>query len=195
MTKKRVAATSPQSLPTGFTELLGDVKRRIQTAQTRAMASVNAELIRLYWDIGRMIQERQQREGWGTAVIPRLAAELRNELPEVKDFSERNIKRMLAFHREYPNTKPIVPQAAAQLPSSRKAKQVAATVMDSTFWSIPWFHHVILIEKSQRPWRSPLVHGTNAGQRLEPKRTHDDDRYPGSPPSRESRHQLYWPAS
>jgi len=56
-------------------------------------------MIRLYWRIGRVIDERQQREGYGTAVIPRLARDLHNELPEEKGFSERNIKRMLAFYR------------------------------------------------------------------------------------------------
>ena len=48
-----------------FAALLADVKGRIQTAQTRAVLSVNAELVRLYWDIGWIIDSRQQREGWG----------------------------------------------------------------------------------------------------------------------------------
>ena len=81
----------------GFAALLADVKLRIQTAQTRAVLAANAELIRLYWDIGRMIDTRQKLEGWGAGVIPRLAAELKNELPELKGFSERNIGRMIAF--------------------------------------------------------------------------------------------------
>lgn len=69
-----------------FAALLADVKGRIQAAQTRAVLSVNAELVRLYWDIGRIIDGRQQREGWGAAVIPRLALALHNDLPEVKGF-------------------------------------------------------------------------------------------------------------
>ena len=36
-------------------------------------------------------------------VIPRLAAELHNELPELKGFSERNLKLMVQFAHEYPN--------------------------------------------------------------------------------------------
>ncbi|MCK7510533.1 MAG: DUF1016 N-terminal domain-containing protein [Desulfobacterales bacterium] len=88
------------------------MKGRIREAQVRAVFTVNSELVRLYWDIGRIIDARQRHEGWGAAVIPRLAKELNNELPELKGFSERNIKRMLAFYREYPT--PIVPQAAAQ---------------------------------------------------------------------------------
>jgi hypothetical protein len=88
--------------------LLADIKSRIQSAQTRAILAVNAELIRLYWDIGRLLDARQAQEGWGAAVIPRLGADIRNELPEVKGFSERNMKRMLAFFREYSAARPAL---------------------------------------------------------------------------------------
>jgi hypothetical protein len=49
----------------------------------------------MYWDIGRMIHQRQKEKGWGAGVIPRLAVDLKNELPEVKGFSERNIGYMI----------------------------------------------------------------------------------------------------
>jgi len=48
-------------------------------------------------------------------VISRLAADLKNELPEEKGFSERNIKRMLRFYQEYSADPSKVPQAVAQL--------------------------------------------------------------------------------
>ncbi len=130
---------------TGFLALLAEIKGCIQTAQTRAVLSVNSELVRLYWDIGRIIHERQGREGWGAGVIPRLALELHNELPDLKGFSERNIKRMLTFYRAYPNA--IVPQAAAQLASPSKVPQPAAQMKDPILCSIPWFHHILLLEK------------------------------------------------
>ena len=161
---------------TSFTALLADVKQRIQTAQTRAVLAVNSELVRLYWDIGRLIDLRQKKEGWGAGVIPRLASELKNELPEVKGFSERNIKRMLAFYREYPSPEAIVPQPAAQLnaapilpqPAAKLEQQVTrqeltsivppvvAQLTGAFLWDIPWIHHVILMDKirdiSTRLW-------------------------------------------
>jgi hypothetical protein len=48
-----------------YATLLGDIKQRVRHGQTRAVLAVNAELIRLYWDIGALIHARQQREGWG----------------------------------------------------------------------------------------------------------------------------------
>jgi predicted nuclease of restriction endonuclease-like (RecB) superfamily len=84
-----------------YRDLLGDIKTRVRAAQHRAALSANAEMIGMYWDIGRMIADRQKLEGWGAGVIPRLAADLKNELPEEKGFSERNLKYMIRFAREY----------------------------------------------------------------------------------------------
>ncbi len=67
-----------------YGELLGEIKNRIRQAQIKAALSVNAEMIEMYWDIGRMIHERQQQEGWGARVIPRLARDIRNETTRSK---------------------------------------------------------------------------------------------------------------
>ena len=85
-------------LPVEYVQLLADVKGRIQVAQLRAAFAANGELIRLYWQVGQLLDHRQAQEGWGAAVIPRLARDLANELPEVKGFSERNIRLMLQFY-------------------------------------------------------------------------------------------------
>jgi hypothetical protein len=87
---------------TAYHELLGDIKVRVRQAQIQAALSVNATMILLYWDIGRMIAGRQAQQGWGAKVIPRLAIDLKNELPEEKGFSPANLKRMVRFWSVYP---------------------------------------------------------------------------------------------
>lgn len=131
--------------PQRYAEMLSDIKQRIRTAQTRAMRAVNAELIGLYWEIGQMLDARQQAEGWGAAVIPRLAHDIRNDLPEVKGFSERNIKLMVQFFHEYPalfaaasiGQPPVAQLAAAALPEN--GQRLVA--------QIPWAHNVLLMHK------------------------------------------------
>lgn len=59
-----------------YGKLLQDIKARILAAQYAALKAVNKELITLYWDIGRMIVERQKGKTWGRAVVERLAADL-----------------------------------------------------------------------------------------------------------------------
>ena len=78
--------------------------------------SANAEMLATYWDIGKMIYKRQQLQGWGKGVIPRLAKDLKNELADVKGFSERNILRMLIFYKEYADFL-ISPPAVVKLDS------------------------------------------------------------------------------
>jgi predicted nuclease of restriction endonuclease-like (RecB) superfamily len=144
VSKKKPAALAD------YAGLLGQVKERIQTAQAKAMFSVNAELIRLYWDIGKLLEQRQIEEGYGTAVIPRLARDLRNELPEIKGFSERNIGRMIAFYRAYPQPTVLLPQAVAKVGKGKVLPQAVAKpnqAPDSLLWSVPWGHHAVLLEK------------------------------------------------
>lgn len=144
-----------------YVSLLGDVKSRIQHAQSRAALAANAELVRLYWEIGGLIDARQREEGYGTAVIPRLARDLHNELPELKGFSERNIDRMIAFFRAYPQPGELSPQPVAKprvLPALQDLPQAVAKVPQpvaqpesSRLWLIPWGHHALLLEKVKDP--------------------------------------------
>ncbi|MDR1854900.1 MAG: PDDEXK nuclease domain-containing protein [Azoarcus sp.] len=133
-----------------YARLLAEIKQRVRRAQTGAMLAVNAGLIRLYWEIGALIDERQKKEGWGSAVIPRLARDLHNELPEEKGFSERNIKRMLAFYREYPHLE-FVPQAVAQNDSALEVPQPVALFPAEIVLSLPWGHHAELMSKVKEP--------------------------------------------
>jgi predicted nuclease of restriction endonuclease-like (RecB) superfamily len=151
----------PEEL-TFYRDLLGDIKTRVRQGQRRAALSANAEMIHMYWDIGRMIAARQEKEGWGAGVIPRLSADLKNELPEQKGFSERNIGRMIAFFREYS----ILPQPAAKFTAADQTLSIGAQpapqftdapivqqpaaqlpLPPKILFGLPWFHHVVLIEK------------------------------------------------
>jgi predicted nuclease of restriction endonuclease-like (RecB) superfamily len=101
--------------PSGYPELLQELKTRIRGAQVRAALAVNRELVLLYWSIGRDILNRQGTEGWGTRVIDRLSHDLQNEFPGVEGFSARSLKYMRALAEAWPE-EPIVQQLIAQLP-------------------------------------------------------------------------------
>lgn len=126
-----------------YGDLLSEIKGRIRAAQTRAVQAVNAELLRLYWDIGRLIEARQEQKGWGSGVIPKLARDLHNELPELKGFSERNLKLMTQFAREYPALFEIGQTAVARLGGATAPGEIG----QPPFAQIPWAHNVLLIQK------------------------------------------------
>ncbi|WP_027188244.1 PDDEXK nuclease domain-containing protein [Desulfovibrio cuneatus] len=157
--------------------LLKEIKDRIRQAQVRAALSANAEMLFMYWDVGRIIAERRSVEGWGTKIIQRLAQDIRNDLPETKGFSERNLKRMLAFHNEY-RALSIMPTALAQLPihASTPIRPTALAQFSPADTSnpdaqilqfvllLPWAHNATLLgvkETSTRLWymAQTLEHG------------------------------------
>ena len=176
---RRSTGPTSAALPKTYAPLLAELKSRVRSAQVRAALAASAELIGLYWHIGYLIAAQQEAEGWGTGVIPRLAADLQSEFPEAEGLSERNLKRMIAFYREYPDLAfPKMPQAAALLPEGKSSTspivpQPAAqlAISDSTpilpqlAAKLPWFHHVILIERvknrADRFWymQQAVTHG------------------------------------
>ena len=127
-------APARAALPRDYAEALATIKSRIQQERVRVVLAANAAMVLLYWDIGRVILDRQERAGWGAKVVDRLAADLREAFPAMKGFSPRNLKYMRAFAAAWPE-RAIVQQAAAQL---------------------PWFHNCLLLdrvsERAAREW-------------------------------------------
>jgi hypothetical protein len=114
-----------------YRALLGDIKSRIRTAQIKASLAVNRELIQLYWDIGRLIVQRQQTEGWGASVIDRLAGDLQRAFPGLQGFSASNISRMralfLAYASHSENSAQAVPKSNGQKSARLVPKMTNAT--------------------------------------------------------------------
>ncbi len=142
MSKKRTPqsdANDPASavLPAGYAEFVTELKTRVRSAQLKAAVTVNAEMIRLYWDIGRAILERQETARWGSKVIDQIGDDLQQEFPGVGGFSRQNIYRMRAFFIAYSGGEEIVAQAVRQLSRS----QPPLPVVD-----IPWGHNITLFQ-------------------------------------------------
>ena len=148
----QVVPSNKQVIPTGYKKLLEELKTRIHASQIKAAVRVNEELIKLYWEIGRQIVERQENEGWGTQVLERLSRDLQNAFPGVGGFSRTNVFRMRAFYVTYQK----VPQLVGQLD-------------DLPIFRIPWGHNAIIIEKlntiDQRLWyaEQTLINGWSRG--------------------------------
>ncbi|RRJ98937.1 DUF1016 domain-containing protein [Opitutaceae bacterium TAV4] len=130
---KHPVTKSPTTPAVAYTAWLTEIKTRIAAARSRAALAVNAELVHLYHQIGTEILERQTKHGWGSKVISWMARDLKEAFPDMKGFSERNLKYMRHF--------------AENCPACQFGQQPAA--------QLPWFHIVTLITKSKpndREW-------------------------------------------
>lgn len=151
--------TSKSGLPPGYHELLEDLKTRVRTAQLKAAVAVSHELIQLYWDIGRLIVERQDKEGWGKSVVERLAADIQRAFPGIQGFSSVNVWRMRAFFLAYTDTQAILSQPVTKVPKGKKLSQAVTDVVSrppAFAADLPWGHNQVLLfklkERAERLW-------------------------------------------
>ena len=110
-----------------YAALLLEVKNRIRSAQYDALKAINKELINLYWDIGKMIVERQEKEGWGKSVVEHLSADLQKEFAGMMGFSARNIWYMRNFFVLYSKSAKLQPLVA----------------------EIGWTHNIMIMDKCE----------------------------------------------
>jgi len=108
-----------------YQNLLANITLLIEQAQVKALIQVNQELLFLYWNIGKMILEKQEQQGWGAKVIDNLAKDLAQNFPNSKGFSVRNLKNMQKFAKAYPDFGIVQPLAA----------------------QLSWTHHIIILDK------------------------------------------------
>lgn len=67
-----------------YLDIVETIKLEIKSAQYKAAVSVNRELIMLYYNIGRIINEHKT---WGNKFIENLAADIRISFPDTKGYS------------------------------------------------------------------------------------------------------------
>ncbi|MEO8064274.1 MAG: DUF1016 N-terminal domain-containing protein [Pseudomonadota bacterium] len=73
-------------MPADYGATLKAIEQRVRRERVRVVLAANAAMVTFYWDIGRLILERQTTEGWGAKVIDRLARDLRKSFPRCRAF-------------------------------------------------------------------------------------------------------------
>lgn len=73
------------------------IKKEIAEAQNRAVQSANAEVIRLYWRVGSVLNDNSR---YGKVFIESLAKDIRLAFPKIKGFSARSMWYMQKFASE-----------------------------------------------------------------------------------------------
>ena len=131
---------------------LKDLKTKIRTNQLKAALAVNAALINFYWEIGKMISEKEKV--WGSKLIEQVSKDLKEEFPDLKGFSTRNLRYCMIFFEFY-NDLSIVQQPVAQF---QNIDYQNITFVQQLVAQIPWGHNIIIFSKSKSSDEAFFLH-------------------------------------
>ena len=108
-----------------YNDFVASLKERIRSAKSKAVVSVNRQLIELYFDIGREIITKQEDLGWGRSVVEQMAKDLQMEFGKRSGYSSANLWRMRNFYLSYADD-----------------SNLAQAVRD-----LSWSHNILIFEK------------------------------------------------
>lgn len=136
-----------------YKDWLIEVKAKIQSSQIKAAVTVNSALIGFYWDLGKMIGEKQEQSNWGNKLIEQLSKDLKIEFPGMAGFSRRNLYYVVQFYAyfsDFPELSTIVPRVGAQLENTvvpQAGAQNKSPIVPQVVGQLPWGHLKVLISK------------------------------------------------
>ena len=81
----------------------------IEQAHNNALKSVNAELIRLYWNVGEYLSIESSKATWGDSFIDATAEYIKQNCPNIKGFNRRGLYRMRQFYETYKGNEFVSP--------------------------------------------------------------------------------------
>jgi predicted nuclease of restriction endonuclease-like (RecB) superfamily len=129
---------------------LVELKNKICSTQIKATIAVNSALILFYWELGKMISEKASV--WGGKLIERVAQDLKEEFPEIKGLSRRNLFNCKQFYKFY--LPELVQQAVALNGNQNKIEFENNTIepLDDVIQlliQVPWGHNIFIFTKSK----------------------------------------------
>lgn len=161
---------------------LTQLKTKIRSTQAKAALAVNSALIHFYWDLGKMISEKEKV--WGSKFLENVSKDLRLEFPEMTGFSVTNLKYCKQFYSFF-SIRPqpvdqlqnlISPQAGDEInssihPQAGDEMQMEhfnhESAMPKHVAQIPWGHIRLIITKIKKCRRSQFLYYPNYRKRLE----------------------------
>ena len=92
-------------LDVNFNKLIELIEQR----KNNAYIKINEELILMYLDVGKFLYKLQQKSNYGDKITTKAAEFMKNNYPNIKGFTKRNIERMIQFYKIYKNDEIATP--------------------------------------------------------------------------------------
>lgn len=113
------------NIPTDYSDLLQLAVTEIRTARNVIAKQINSSTNSVYWNLGKLLFDKQLEEGYGSGVVKQLSVDLKQEFPDM-GLSPRNLWDMKRFYERYSE-------------ADTKLRQLVAV--------LPWGHNLLLVNK------------------------------------------------
>lgn len=140
-----------------YLQWIKELCTRYRQSQIKAAVKVNHVVLQFYWELGKDICNKEAENKYGSKFYAALSRDLRNEMPDAEGLSERNLRYTKKFYQLYSQEIRILQQFAAnsgseilQQPAAKfntEFSQQVANQLKRDIFSIPWGHHMLLIDK------------------------------------------------
>lgn len=110
-----------------YSEILQQAVSEIHTARNVVAKQLANAANSVYWNLGKLLFEKQLEEGYGSGVVKQLSVDLKNEFPDM-GLSSRNLWNMKRYYERYYQADTKLLQSVAVL---------------------PWGHNLLLLDKIQ----------------------------------------------
>ena len=140
-----------------YLQWVKELCKRYRQSQVKAAVKVNHVVLQFYWELGKDIYNKEAENKYGSKFYAALSRDLRNEMPDAEGLSERNLRYTKKFYQLYSQEIRILQQFAAnsgseilQQPAAKfntEFSQQVANQLKRDIFSIPWGHHMLLIDK------------------------------------------------
>lgn len=84
-------------LDVNFNQIIEMIEKR----KNNTYKKVNEEMILLYLEVGKFLYELMESSNYGDKITTKAAGFMKNNYPEIKGFTKRNIERMVQFYKTY----------------------------------------------------------------------------------------------
>lgn len=118
---------------------ISEVSKRFRQSQIKATVKVNDEMLRFYWQLGKELHDKKNSFSYGQGFYKTISRDLRKELPDVKSFSETNLRYMQKFAELYGEASDL-----PQLGEDFKSEEV------KLIFAVPWGHHKVIMDKCNK---------------------------------------------
>jgi len=171
-----MSRTTPHAVPKPADSLHAELRALIASSRQRLAGAVNAELTRLYWNVGQRLRTEVLAEGrasYGAQLLDQLGQQLSQEFG--RGFESRNLRRMVKFAESFPDAA-IVSTLSTQLSWSHmvaivalktpQARQFYASQAAQNGWSVRELAHQIDRKAFERTELAALQANTPAQAEL-----------------------------